>query len=332
MNGGLSIPTDRPIRLVARPSKIGPLPSDRLDAPSPGSVSEMSGAKDQDGERSIRRDALVAAFVTLLAIAGSMAASQVGRTTSIQVVGPPHGETSTTTLTGTIAATTAVSQTPTTTTTTTTSVAATTTTTTTLPPLPCPNADGSTTRVTSFATAPPVCVDVQATYRAKIETSAGTITVLLDPVGSPRATNNFVYLARYHFYDGLPFHRIVPGFVIQSGDPLGTGSGGPGYTFADELPRTPGYPIGALAMSNGNPNRPDSNGSQFFIVVGRSGEDLETLYPLFGRVTEGLAIAKLIGTFGDGQSSASPLPLVPAAIVRITIQAENERPDLGRLP
>ena len=91
-------------------------------------------------------------------------------------------------------------------------------------------------------------------------------------------------LSRYHFYDGIPFHRIVPGFVVQGGDPTGTGGGGPGYTFADELPPSKeSYKAGTVAMANSGP---DTNGSQFFVVLDPSGLD-GPMYSIFGQVTDG---------------------------------------------
>ncbi len=99
--------------------------------------------------------------------------------------------------------------------------------------------------------------------------------------------NNFVTLARYHFYDGVVFHRIIKGFMCQGGDPEGTGRGGPGYKFADELPAPGRYEVGSLAMANAGPN---TNGSQFFIVSGRSGVGLPPQYSLFGKVVKGLEV------------------------------------------
>src|SRR3954469_24501922 len=120
---------------------------------------------------------------------------------------------------------------------------------------PCPKADGSSPRTTTFAKPPPMCIDPTKTYTATMQTSqGGPITIALDPKQAPKTVNNFVFLARYHFYDGLTFHRIVPDFVIQGGDPKGNGSGDPGYKFADELPKAGQYKVGSLAMANSGPN------------------------------------------------------------------------------
>ena len=158
-------------------------------------------------------------------------------------------------------------------------------------PTPCPAADSSAQRTTTFASAPPTCIDAAKTYTAKITTSVGELTIALDQAKAPLAANNFVVLARYHYYDGLPFHRIVTDFVAQVGDAnpkngqLGTG--GPGYSFADELPASPqDYVPGVLAMANSGPN---TNGSQFFIFVGPSNPFLTNpAYTIFGQVTEGM--------------------------------------------
>ncbi len=142
-----------------------------------------------------------------------------------------------------------------------------------------------------------------ATYTATLETSCGQIVLELDPVIAPLTTNNFVELARAGFYDGLTFHRAVSGFVIQGGDPFGNGTGGPGYSFEDELP-TDGYAIGDLAMANAGP---DTNGSQYFIVTGDA-SFLPPDFSKFGRVTEGLEIAQAIESLGDAsQQLAKPV-------------------------
>lgn len=151
---------------------------------------------------------------------------------------------------------------------------------------PCPSADGSSARTVMFAKAPPMCIDAAKTYSAKIATSKGDITVSLDAAKAPQTVNNFVVLARYHYFDNTICHRIIQNFVVQCGDPTGTGSGpNPGYNIPDELPATP-YAIGDLAMANtGSPN---TGGSQFFIISGSDGAKLPQSYSLFGKVTDGL--------------------------------------------
>jgi cyclophilin family peptidyl-prolyl cis-trans isomerase len=146
---------------------------------------------------------------------------------------------------------------------------------------------------------------------AVIETSAGTIEFeLLDEI-APKAAGNFVALAKKGFYDGVIFHRVVPGFVIQGGDPDGTGRGGPGYTFEDE-PVTLGYARGTVAMANAGPN---TNGSQFFICL----QDLPQLppkYTIFGQVLAGLSVVDAIaaGATGPGDRPVAPVTMTKVSV------------------
>jgi cyclophilin family peptidyl-prolyl cis-trans isomerase len=159
----------------------------------------------------------------------------------------------------------------------------------------------------TFSAPPPMRIDRAATYRATLATSCGTIVIRLDPRQAPLTVNNFVFLARRHFYDGLRFHRVVKGFIVQTGDPEGNGRGGPGYTFADELP-TDGYRPGAVAMANAGP---DTNGSQFFIVTGDA-SGLPDAYSTFGHVTRGLDVARVIEGFADPHADPTdPTTQVP---------------------
>lgn len=197
-------------------------------------------------------------------------------------------------------------------------------TTTTLPPVSvplitapanvgCPNLDGSSPHYTKFAAAPPMCIDVTKTYTATLETDVGTITIMLDPAEAPVTVNNFVFLIGYHYYDGTAFHRVIPGFVDQGGDPTGTGGGGPGYEFKDELPSSASkYVAGSVAMANSDPN---TNGSQFFIVVGSGGSQLSPAYSLFGQVTGGMDVVTQINN--DGTSGGTPK--VVHKIVKATV-------------
>jgi cyclophilin family peptidyl-prolyl cis-trans isomerase len=154
-------------------------------------------------------------------------------------------------------------------------------------PLECPAADGSSPRRTEFPEAPPMCIDPSKRYTAEIVTSLGTLVIALDAATAPKTVNNFVFLARYHYYDGIIFHRIIQGFMCQGGDPTGSGRGGPGYRFEDELPRRGQYELGSVAMANAGPN---TNGSQFFIISGPSGVGLPPQYSLFGKVVKGLDV------------------------------------------
>jgi cyclophilin family peptidyl-prolyl cis-trans isomerase len=134
-----------------------------------------------------------------------------------------------------------------------------------------------------------MCIDPAKTYTAEMVTSMGTLTSALDSASAPVTVNSFVFLSRYHYYDGIIFHRIINGFVCQGGDPTGTGTGGPGYRFADELPKAGRYEIGSLAMANAGPN---TNGSQFFLISGQQGVRLPPQYALFGKVVKGLEIVE----------------------------------------
>jgi cyclophilin family peptidyl-prolyl cis-trans isomerase len=131
-------------------------------------------------------------------------------------------------------------------------------------------------------------------YRTTITTSRGTIVMDLDPQLAPSTVNNFVGLARQGYYDGLTFHRVVPEFVVQGGCPQGSGTGGPGYKFADE-PVQGDYVVGAVAMANSGPN---TNGSQFFICIDDCTRKLSKDYNLFGFVVDGVEIAQAIAV-GD---------------------------------
>ena len=152
-----------------------------------------------------------------------------------------------------------------------------------------PPFDGSAPKQQKFSTPPEMGIDPTKRYTATMDTSMGTIVISLDPINAPKTTNNFVFLALNHYYDGIIFHRIIKGFVCQGGDPQGSGMGGPGYRFEDELPKPGKYSIGSLAMANAGPN---TNGSQFFIISGQSGCALPPLYSLFGQVVKGLDVVE----------------------------------------
>ena len=151
----------------------------------------------------------------------------------------------------------------------------------------------------AMASAPEFTIDTSTIYRVTIATPKGDIVMDLDPRIAPNTVNNFVTLARGGFYDGLTFHRVVPGFVIQGGCPSGTGTGSPGYKFADE-PVQGNYRDGAVAMANSGPN---TNGSQFFICLGDQ-LGLPKQYNLFGTTVAGLDVVKSISV-GDVMTSVS---------------------------
>ncbi|HTV11580.1 MAG TPA: peptidylprolyl isomerase [Acidimicrobiales bacterium] len=176
-----------------------------------------------------------------------------------------------------------------------------------------PAPDGSSPKTQRFAGPPPMCIDPALRYSAEMVTSKGTLVIGLDPSSAPKTVNNFVFLARYHYYEGIVFHRVIPGFVLQGGDPTGTGSGGPGYRFEDELPKPGRYELGSLAMANAGPN---TNGSQFFVISGPSGVRLPPQYSLFGKVVKGLEVVSAIDAVGT--PSGKPKERVVIESVTVT--------------
>jgi cyclophilin family peptidyl-prolyl cis-trans isomerase len=181
---------------------------------------------------------------------------------------------------------------------------------------PCPEADGSSPRTITFEQAPPTCIDPAKKYTANIITNKGNLVVELDPVAAPLTVNNFVVLARYHYFDNTECHRIIPQFVVQCGDPTATGTGGPGYSFADELP-TGAYAIGDLAMANSGA---DTNGSQFFVITGADGAALGPQYSKFGKVIAGLddTVVELDAAGNPANNGVPPLQQVVIVSVSIT--------------
>ena len=178
----------------------------------------------------------------------------------------------------------------------------------------CPPEDGSAEPQQSFDGPPPMCIDETATYEATFTTNMGEFTMTLDPSIAPETVNNFVVLARYHYFDDTVCHRIIPGFVVQCGDPTATGTGGPGYTFPDELPAEGDYQIGSVAMANSGP---DTNGSQFFIITGDDGAALSPDYSLFGEVTEGFDDT-VVAMEAAGSDTGAPAEEVRITSVEIT--------------
>src|SRR3954453_5036193 len=177
----------------------------------------------------------------------------------------------------------------------------------------CPAAYGSSPKKQRFDGPPPMCIDPAKQYTAEMVTTKGTMTIALDPLAAPKTVNNFVVLARYHYYDGIIFHRIIPGFVLQGGDPSGNGTGGPGYKFEDELPKAGPSEPGSLAMANAGPT---PNGSQFFVISGPSGVGLPPQYSLFGKVVKGLDVVEAIEA--TGTPSGKPKERVEIQSVTIT--------------
>ena len=154
--------------------------------------------------------------------------------------------------------------------------------------------------VHAYSAAPAMTIDTSKLYEATITTPRGTMVICLQPALAPNTVNNFVTLARNHFYDGLTFHRVVASFVVQGGDPQGNGNGGPGYKFNDE-PVRQSYVQGAVAMANSGAN---TNGSQFFICIADDTSKLQPLYNLFGKLVTGIDVA-IVTVQGDVMSSVT---------------------------
>lgn len=183
-------------------------------------------------------------------------------------------------------------------------------------PATCAPADGSAPRVTAFSEAPPMCLVEGAAYAALVETNFGTLHVDLRADIAPLTVNNFVNLARFHYFDDTVCHRAIRNFVVQCGDPTATGGGNPGYRIPDELDLLEPYRFGALAMANSGV--PDSAGSQWFIITGDDGAMLPPNYTLFGQVIDDdfglVAQLEAVSNPGDGP------PLQPIEIISITIE------------
>ena len=178
-------------------------------------------------------------------------------------------------------------------------------------------------RPTSWAKPPAMAVDQNQTYTATIKTNYGDIVVQLFAKDAPLTVNNFVFLSRQGFYDNVRFHRVIKEFMIQTGDPTGTGAGGPGYQFADELPPKYQYEPGIVAMANAGPN---TNGSQFFICTGAQSKNLNSYpnYTVFGKVIGGMdVVSKIAGVpvakkyAGDPETSS---PIEDVHIDGVSIQ------------
>ena len=158
---------------------------------------------------------------------------------------------------------------------------------------------------------PELTIDLDKKYSATLDTNHGEIVMDLDAVRSPQAVNNFIFLAREGFYDDVIFHRVIEGFMIQGGDPTGTGTGGPGYRFRDEIEGAGSYDRGVVAMANAGPN---TNGSQFFICHNDAG--LPHSYTIFGKVTSGL---EAVDAIAATETDRSDRPHDDVVIKKVTI-------------
>jgi peptidylprolyl isomerase len=170
-----------------------------------------------------------------------------------------------------------------------------------------------------WSSAPANALDAGTKYTATIQTSQGEMKADLFSKDAPNTVNNFVFLAKEKFYDGVIFHRIISGFMVQTGDPTGTGTGGPGYRFADELSTPQGYERGTLAMANAGPN---TQGSQFFICHADLSGRLPKNYTVFGKVTQGLDVLDAIAStpVGPSPQGERSKPQVEVKITSITIE------------
>lgn len=182
----------------------------------------------------------------------------------------------------------------------------------------CPPTDASADQRREFPDAHQLCIDPTKSYTANFDTTEGSFTVQLLPERAPGTVNNFVSLARWKYFDGTKCHRVIENFVVQCGDPTATGSGGPGYSFSDELPGAGEYTIGSLAMANSGP---DTNGSQFFIITGDNGASLPPSYTLFGQVTAGLdtAVAAMAALFNPDPAANGVPPAADIILKSVTI-------------
>ncbi len=174
-----------------------------------------------------------------------------------------------------------------------------------------------------YSAPPKMTIDPNKNYTATIKTNMGDIKVQLDAKNAPLTVNNFVFLARDGYYDNVTFHRIIKGFMVQAGDPTGTGAGGPGYTISDE-PVTGNYQEGSIAMAN--TGRPNSGGAQFFICEGSGCQSLPKTYSLFGKVTDGLdtlhKIANVPVTANPGNPTEQSKPMQTVTINTVEISEQ----------
>lgn len=173
---------------------------------------------------------------------------------------------------------------------------------------------------------PAMQIDVNKQYFATLKTNKGDVRIELFPKETPKTVNNFVFLARNNFYDGVKFHRVIKDFMIQGGDPKGNGTGGPGYSFEDELPPKHSYDPGIVAMANSGPN---TNGSQFFICTGPNARGLNNpswaKYNQFGKVVGGMDVVTAIASVKVGPNARGDETSVPLEDVHINSVVIEEK-------
>ena len=177
---------------------------------------------------------------------------------------------------------------------------------------PPPREDGGQTR-------PKRPLDASKSYEVELQTSCGSFTIRLAQRISPNAAASFASLARSGFFDDTIFHRIVPGFVIQGGDPTASGTGGPGYSTRDRVPQSASYDVGVVAMAKAGNEPAGTAGSQFFVVTG-AGAGLTPDYALLGKVTKGMKVVQAIGQLGDPASGGAGTPLQSVVIEKAAVR------------
>ena len=177
----------------------------------------------------------------------------------------------------------------------------------------------------TYAKAPPMTIDTKKTYTVTMETSCGTIKIAFDPKQAPNTVNSMVFLIQHHFYDGLIFHRIAQGFVIQGGDPKGDGTGGPGYSTVDAPGSNAQYPIGTVAMAKSGSEPNGTAGSQFFIVTAASAQSALApggtgQYAIVGHVTSGLDVVNKIAAIPIQGGGSDGAPAQTVYMTKVTVK------------
>ena len=182
---------------------------------------------------------------------------------------------------------------------------------------PCETVESPAPKPGGGETAPTLPLDTEKTWDLVVETNCGSFTIRLDLAKAPKTAASLVSLAQNGFYDGTTFHRVVPGFVIQGGDPTGTGGGGPGYQTVDVPPPGSAYTEGVVAMAKSGAEAPGTSGSQFFVVTGAD-VGLPPDYAIVGTVTEGMETVRAIDALGVGDAP----PSQPVVIEQVTVVSQ----------
>jgi peptidyl-prolyl cis-trans isomerase B (cyclophilin B) len=177
----------------------------------------------------------------------------------------------------------------------------------------------------TYTKPPPMTIDTKKTYTVTMETSCGTMEISFDAKQAPNTVNSLVFLIQHHFYDGLIFHRISQGFVIQGGDPKGDGSGGPGYTTVDAPGSNAKYPIGTVAMAKTSSEPNGTAGSQFFIVTSNSAQSALApggtgQYAIVGHVTSGLDVVNKIAAIPIQGGTPDGAPSQTVYMIKVTVK------------